>query len=58
MRLQVGPEPSDMKTATLSVSTPEQKTFDRGEPFATSKREWPFRTKNWRYLNSFFFRLF
>lgn len=40
MRLQVGPEPTDMKTAMLSVSTPEQKTFDRGEPFASSKREW------------------
>ncbi|XP_055696921.1 serine-rich adhesin for platelets isoform X3 [Phlebotomus papatasi] len=35
MRLQVGPDPSDMRTATFSVSTPEQKTFER-EPLTAS----------------------
>lgn len=39
MRLQIGPEPTDVRTATLSVSTPEQKTYDRNEPFANSKRK-------------------
>ncbi|GAB0094181.1 mucin-5AC [Sergentomyia squamirostris] len=35
MRLQVGPDPSDMRTATFSVSTPEQRIFDR-EPVTAS----------------------
>lgn len=39
LRLQVGPEPTDMKTATVSVSTPEQRTFERGDQFALSKRK-------------------
>lgn len=38
MRLQIGPEPTDVRTATLSVSTPEHKTFDR-EPFSNAKRK-------------------
>ncbi|XP_059612085.1 serine-rich adhesin for platelets isoform X2 [Phlebotomus argentipes] len=35
MRLQVGPDPSDVRTATFSVSTPEQRTFDK-EPLTAS----------------------
>ncbi|XP_055678940.1 uncharacterized protein LOC129787408 isoform X3 [Lutzomyia longipalpis] len=35
MRLQVGPDPNDVRTATFSVSTPEQRTFDR-EPLTAS----------------------
>lgn len=37
LRVQMGADPADMRTATLSVSTPEQKTFDRGEPLATRR---------------------
>uniref|UniRef100_A0A1L8DKU6 Protein kinase domain-containing protein n=1 Tax=Nyssomyia neivai TaxID=330878 RepID=A0A1L8DKU6_9DIPT len=35
MRLQVGPDPNDVRTATFSVSTPEQRTFDK-EPLNAS----------------------
>lgn len=34
LRVQMGTDPNDVRLATLSVSTPEQKTFDRGELFA------------------------
>lgn len=39
VRLQMGTDPTDIRTATVSVSTPEQRTFEQ-EPFATmsSKR--------------------
>lgn len=33
LRVQMGADPNDVRLATLSVSTPEQKTFDRGEIF-------------------------
>lgn len=40
VRLQMGADPTDIRTATVSVSTPEQRTYDQ-EPFAnmSSKRK-------------------
>lgn len=41
VRLQMGADPNDIRTATVSVSSPEQRTYDQ-EPFAnmSSKREY------------------
>jgi hypothetical protein len=37
MRLQVSADPKDIRTANFSISTPEQKLFDR-EPFSPTKK--------------------
>lgn len=37
VRLQVGPDPSNYRTATLSVSSPEQSTFNQEEIFSNAK---------------------
>lgn len=37
LRLQMGADPADVRTATLSVSTPEQRTFERSEPLAARR---------------------
>lgn len=41
LRVQMGADPNDVRLATLSVSTPEQKTFDRGEMFAGQAKRRP-----------------
>lgn len=37
LRVQVGSDPADVRTATLSVSTPEQKTFGGGDPLSARR---------------------
>lgn len=43
LRVQIGSDPADMRTATLSVSTPEERTFGRagdGPLMTTARREY------------------